>query len=142
MNRQRGFSLLELMIAATVLAVALLGTGLLAVRSLQDAAALRDHALAALLIDDLQARAELVGPARLAAGPGGGGVAGTEVRGWQAGADFLLPVVNSELCRDDSPPDRETPPSGCSGNGPLVARLTWSGPGANEPAWRQEVVQP
>lgn len=142
MRRERGFSLLELLIAATVLAVALLGVGLLATRALHDAASLRDHALGAVLLRDLQARADLVGHARLASYAGGGGVADSEVRRWQSGATSLLPAVNSQLCRDGAPVPVDAPPTSCSGSGPLVARLSWRRNGLHGQEWRQEVILP
>lgn len=142
MNWQRGFSLLELMIAATVLAVALLGTGLLAVRALQDAASLRDHALAALLIDDLDARMELLGPGQLVSGAEDRGIAGAELREWREIATSLLPGVTSELCRDSSAPDLTPAPAFCDGVGPLVVQLTWQRRGPQGPEGRREVLQP
>jgi prepilin-type N-terminal cleavage/methylation domain-containing protein len=142
MPLERGFSLLELLVAATLLAVVLLGLGLLAVRALHDAASLRDHALAGVLMRDLRARADLVGHARLESGASGSGFAGTEFRGWRAGADSLLPSVSSELCRDGGPASPDVPPISCDGSGPLLARLRWRRNETNGLEWRQEVIRP
>lgn len=142
MHPERGFSLLETLIAATVLAAALLGIGLLASRALQDAASLRDHALAGVLLHDLRTRADLVGHARLEAEAAGGGIAGSEFRDWQALAETLLPAVNGVLCRDAVPASGDSPPGSCDGSGPLIARLTWRRDGVNGTEWRQEVITP
>jgi prepilin-type N-terminal cleavage/methylation domain-containing protein len=142
MNAERGFTLLELLIASTVLAVALLGTGLLVTRTLQDSANLRDHALAAILLQDLRARAALVGEDRFETDLGGGGVAGDEYRSWQAQVSAQLPAAGTAVCRDDAGVPAETPPGPCSGAGPLMGRLSWRRDPASGTEWRQAVIQP
>ena len=140
MHQERGISLLELLIACTVLAVALLGLGLLATRAIQDAGSLRDHAMAQLLLADLMARAELVGHGPIESRSVDQTRASREFQGWQRQAASLLPSAQAELCRDGSAPDAHTLPRPCDGSGPLVVRLSWRRHGDVE--WRQEPVSP
>lgn len=142
MVRERGFSLLELLIAATVLAVALLGLGLLAVRSLDDAAALRDHTLAALLLSDLRARSELVGPMAGTPSSAQNSIAASELRGWRVLTTDLLPGAHGDVCRDSTTLLPTQTPAPCDGTGPVVARIHWQRRGADRPSWRQETLHP
>lgn len=142
MHQERGFSLLEVLIAATVLAVALLGIGLLATRAVYDAASLRDHTLADLLISDLRARAELLGSSPLATAPGSAGVAGAEFRDWQALVSTLLPAAESDLCRHGSLAPPDWPAVACDGTGPLLVRLAWRRKASGAVESRQEAMQP
>jgi prepilin-type N-terminal cleavage/methylation domain-containing protein len=143
MEPERGYSLLELLIAATILAVALLGIGLLASRALYDAASLRDHALAAILLRDLQARADLVGHARMEPDAAGGGIAGSELSTWRGQAETLLPSVASALCRNGAPPaSADFPPASCDGSGPLRGRLVWRREAVTGTEWREAVIRP
>ena len=61
MHREAGFSLLETMIASSLLALALLPLAAAAARSLQDAATTHDHFLAIHLLRDLEGRVTLSG---------------------------------------------------------------------------------
>lgn len=142
MRPERGFSLLELLIACTILAIALLGIGLLALRALQDAASLRDHALAELLLADLRNRAALVGPEQLEANLANAGLAADEFRRWRAQVTSLLPSPRSELCRDSTRPSGDSLPLSCDGAGPLVIRLAWRRAPLGSAEWRQEPVEP
>lgn len=121
MHRQAGFSLLETLIASTLLATALLGLGALAARSLQDAAITRDHFIAGLLLADLEGRVTLSGGAAAwqASGPGTEG----ERDAWRERVRTQLPFTTVHLCPDMTPEDGDPANDGCDGAGPLTAKL-------------------
>lgn len=118
---QRGFSLLEVMIAGAVLALALLGLAALALRSLQDAADALDHRLAAILLADLQGRVTLSRPAD-AGGPTASVAAA--YLAWQRQARNLFPASRSSLCLGDTPV-APTAPGTCAGAAGSMAELRW-----------------
>ncbi len=142
MHPERGFSLLELLVAAAVLAIALLSFGLLTVRALEDAGSLRDDALAEMLLDDMRARADLMGHARLESAFAGGGMEGTELEGWRTQLAALLPGGNGGLCRSDLHPFPASPPASCDGPGPWSVWLGWQRLPATEPQFRKAFLGP
>ncbi len=121
MHRQAGFSLLETLIASTLLATALLGFGAMAASTLQEAAITRDHSVAALLLADLEGRVTLSGGAAAWQAPGPEAV--TERDTWHEQVRRQLPFATVHLCPDTTPEDGDPTGDGCDGGGPLTAKL-------------------
>lgn len=108
MSRQQGFSLLEVLIAAFVLAIGLLGVAGLQLTSMQNghSAFLRSQAtlLAYTIVDEIRANRDKAGDYAIALGDNASessGLAATDVNAWLANLAAELPaglgsvVVNS-----------------------------------------------
>lgn len=115
---QQGFSLLEVLVAATVLSVGFSGLASLAVQSLSAAGQAQAQSAAALLAGEMHAQirlAPLSYPQWLA--------------DWQQRSATALPGGNGVVCLDATPNDGTAASSACSGNGPLVVKLFWHSAG-------------
>jgi len=135
-QKQRGFSLVEVLIALVIMSVGMLGIAGLYVQSMQAGrtSMLRHHAVT--LAGDVADRIRANPRAGIAyEGPGVDGtcvsgvvdcdevtMAGHDIMLWEQQADDTMPAGDVEIIFDDS------------GNPPLYTiNITWSEPGANTP---------
>jgi len=140
MSDQRGFSLLEVLVAAALLATALLGLAALAVRGLEDASAARDELVASILLRDLEGRVRLTGGAGAWRTPTGPALA--ELAAWRGQAARRLPAGDGAVCRDTSPEDGRRGAPACDGSGPLLAKVFWRRGGDGEARRRTLGLEP
>lgn len=120
---ETGFSLLEVLITALLLAIALLALAGLAVRGLDEASHARDAFVAHTLLADLAGRARLTGGAAAWQSPTG--LAASERDHWGADARAALPAGHGVICRDSTPRDGAAGVPACDGTGTPVAKLFW-----------------
>ncbi len=123
MNTQRGFSLLEVLVASALLATALLGLAALGVRAVHDAALGRDQVAAFVLLQDLEGRMALSGGRETWRLPTAHAL--PEWRAWSSEARQRLPNASALLCRDATPDDGTTSDNACDGHGTLTVKLFW-----------------
>lgn len=113
MQRQRGFSLLEVMIAATVLSIGFSSLSLLSLHSLNTTGAAQDQTQAALLASEMAGIISI----------------SPDYSAWQAGwAQSLartLPRGNGVVCRDSSAEDGGNADAACDDAGPTVVKVFW-----------------
>lgn len=122
MHSQRGFSLLEVMIAGTLLAIALLAQAALAARALQTAAEALDQRMATILLTDLRQRVTLI--TRQGTGPAPASALEAEYGGWQFEVRRLLPRARTTLCRSGlSVPDQGS--AACTPAPGFAATVEW-----------------
>ncbi len=123
MKGEEGFSLLEVLVASSLLATALLGLAAMAVRGLEDATAARDELVAALLLRDFEGRIALTGGANAWRAPIG--QAQAELRDWRRHVASAMPEGGAQVCRDSTPDDGRAGAPACDGGGGLVAKVFW-----------------
>ncbi|MEJ8568861.1 prepilin-type N-terminal cleavage/methylation domain-containing protein [Elongatibacter sediminis] len=137
-----GFSLVEVMVAAVVFALGLAGVSLMLMQSVQGSVAARDRSTAVTHADVL-AELILMNPGSLghfmapeapatdcvAGAPCGDAdwAAGNFAR-WQFDLRQSLASAEGVVCRDDSPEDGDAGAPACSGSGPAVVKVFWTGP--------------
>ncbi len=138
MRDQRGFSLLEVLVAAAVLATALLGLGVLAMQGLDDAAFARDERAAGLLMRDLQGRVALSGGPAAWRSPAG--QAAAELGDWRRVVARDLPRGDGTVCRDATPSDGRAGAPSCDGGGLLVGKVFWRRGSGGEAEARYRVL--
>lgn len=138
MPRQRGFSLLEVLISSALLATALLGLAGLTLRGMEDAAASRDELVAAILIRDIAGSLMISGlaPNALPAS----GFAQREVQQWQQRVLNALPDAEGVVCLDSTPNDGSPARPACDGAGAPVSKLFWIHPLSGERERRVRVL--
>lgn len=139
-GQERGFSLLEVLVAGALLATALLGLAGLAVRGMQDAADARDEMMAALLLRDLESRVALFGGERAWRAPSA--AAATEWTLWRDGVARALPSGTGTICPDATPDDGTATAPACDGSGPLVGKVFWRRAVASTAQRRVRVLVP
>lgn len=125
-SRNGGFTLIEVMVAAVVLAVGLLGVGALAVAGLRDGGETRERTAAALLAAELGARLRMsVSQTSACATPCP--LPGGLPEDWRERVAADLPGGAAVLCRDATPEDGSPEDAACDGTGPAVIKLLWRG---------------
>lgn len=117
-GKQQGFSLLEVLVAATVLSVGFTGLANLTLQSLSASGQARAQSAAALLAGEMHAQMRLAPLNYSHWSPD-----------WQQRAAAALPGGSGLVCRDATPDDGTAAHNACSGNGPLVVKLFWQAPG-------------
>ena len=117
MQRDAGYSLLEVMLSSTILATALLGLAALANASLLDLAYAHDRFVAAMLARDLEGRIALHGEP--------GDWSETERSAWRQDLANRLPQGHGLWCTDGTPDDGHPGAPACDGSGPLQLKLFW-----------------
>jgi type IV pilus assembly protein PilV len=119
-SKQQGFSLLEVLVAATVLSVGFSGLASLALQSLSASSQARAQSNAALLAGEMHTHIRLspLGYSQWSAD-------------WQQRVGAALPGGNGLVCLDATPDDGTAQHPACSGNGPLVVKLFWPASGAD-----------
>ncbi len=158
MRTQRGFSLLEILVAATVTALGLAGVTALLLTSTVGTAASHQKTQAAMLARQLAGMAALTpdqtgvflrDPQTTTTDCTGMAACSTEQfaaynhRQWVVGVASLLRDGHGLVCRDASPDDGSIVEPACDGAGPLTAKIFWTGSGGGEyEAQRLSVVMP
>jgi type IV pilus assembly protein PilV len=122
-DRQGGFSLLEVMVAATVLGFGLAGVAALALGGLSQSSESRDRTAAALLAAELGAHLRLAMPC-----PAPSPEDCPLPEDWRLRVSTALPGGEGALCRDATPDDGQAGAAACDGSGAPVLKLFWRGP--------------
>ena len=121
MRYQGGFSLLEVMIAATVLSVGFSGLSLLSLQGIAATMAARQHSEAVLLASEIGVLMRL-SPAGFSQWQAG----------WEQRVAASLPNGVAQVCLDGTPDDGSMAAPACDGNGPTVVKLFWREAGSGE----------
>lgn len=127
MQRQQGFSLLEVLIAAAILSVGFSSLSLLSLLSISTTSAARDQTVASLLAAD-RATLQQLGATTMAAGH----------TIWLAQLGQALPNGFGIVCQDSTALDGAATAPACNGIGPWVVKVFWQR--AGEPAQRFVLV--
>lgn len=139
MRGERGFSLIEVLIAAAVMAVGLAGLARLSLLSVVDTAAARDRTTAVMLAAEAAAGARLGSSEALhwndTASASAGGCQPADcspseftrsfAAGWAQRVADRLPGGEGVVCRDATPRDGTPGAAACDDSGPLVTKLFW-----------------
>ncbi len=138
---QGGFSLLEILVAAVIMAVGLAGLAALLLTSITATSRAENLTSASVLADSLAAqfalspgqqsaftadpataaRLECMAPASCSAAQ----FASQALAQWRAGIADALPGGTGVVCRDGSPDDGVPDSHACDGTGSLVVKIFW-----------------
>lgn len=139
---QRGFSLLELSVAAAIYSMGLGSVSLMMMLAVQGTMAARHDTAATMHAASLAERIAMssdafghfIYPAEAAtcepatACPGGAWAA-SGLSEWRAGLAADLPSASGLVCRDATPGDGNTADPACDGAGAPVIKIFWQAPG-------------
>ena len=138
---KRGFSLIEVLVSAAIMASGLAGLAALLLSALTGTARAADHTAAAMLADAMLARVQLsptVPDSFIAAGPASGldctaaqacsaaQFAAAGLGAWQQAVARELPGGQGQVCLDDTPFDGSGTAPACDGGTRLVVKVFWS----------------
>lgn len=140
MSGQRGYSLVEVLVALAVLMVGLAALARLSVVGVGDTTSAGQRALAGTLAAEAAEAIAISsrGPDDWAAPPGNGrSFPELFAADWALRVANRLPGGHGAVCRDRSPDDGEPGRMACDDRGPFVVKVTWRAPGA---AARREVL--
>jgi type IV pilus assembly protein PilV len=142
-NRQNGFSLIELSIAAAIFSLGLAGVSLMLLTAItgtaeaghQTFATNSAGSLAELIALNTDAAPHYANPQGAEAGICAdsfdcsyAGMAAAEVNAWQRQLEAGLPNGHGLVCRDSTPDDGHSGDDACDGEGTLVVKVFWQEP--------------
>lgn len=144
-NTQRGFSLLELSIAAAIYSMGLGGVSLMMMLAVHGTAAAEHDTLAALHATSLAERIAMspdafghyvfpAEPVDCETGPlcPDGKWATSGLSGWRTGLTADLPAGDGLVCRDGTPADGNADDPACDGTGAPFIKIFWRAPGEGD----------
>lgn len=131
-QRQCGFSLLEMSVAAAILAFGFSGLAALLISSVTQSAFSAHRTQAVLLSESLAAQLEMAG-----SGMPVGDFAEAALRAWRSQLRQALPSGSGLVCRDSTPEDGEPDAPACDGSGPRTVKIFWRGTGRE---WAQHAL--